>query len=56
MQIEQQVPWGSPPGPISGIPLWAGSSQTGLGGRHGPKKPKPKPAAKKHEPPKKKKK
>jgi hypothetical protein len=55
MQIEQQVPWGSPPGPIFAVPLWAASTPTGLGGHGGPKKPKKKPTAKPAAPPKKKK-
>ncbi len=54
MQIEQQVPWGSPLGPFSGVPLCAGASPTGLGGGGGPKKTKSKPTAK-SAPPKKKK-
>ena len=59
MQIEKQIPWGSPPGLISGIPLWAASTPTGLGGHGGPpKKPKSKDkaGAKKQAPPDKKKK
>jgi hypothetical protein len=56
MQIEQQVPWGSPPGPISGMPMWAATTPTGLGGHGGPKKPKNKPTAKKQAPAAKKKK
>jgi hypothetical protein len=58
MQIEQQVPWGSPPGPISGMPIWTASTPTGLGGHGGPKKQKGKgkAGAKKQAPPAKKKK